>query len=140
MQAILMELNLNHISVIPQPTHSFPPWKVNRFYYLNPFENFSKPDTADAIYQKLFSEHRSHYHSFTPVYTDGSKSTNQTSFAVIFPNNTYCFKLHPSCFPLRGTSSSGVTGFTTPRYPSVCSPFEFCLLFEFQLFSSFPRG
>ncbi|GBN11562.1 hypothetical protein AVEN_246257-1 [Araneus ventricosus] len=26
---------------------------------------------------------------------------------------------------LRGTSSSGVTGITTPRYPSVCSPFEF---------------
>ncbi|GBN14488.1 Myosin heavy chain, non-muscle [Araneus ventricosus] len=23
----------------------------------------------------------------------------------------------------RGTSSPGVTGFTTPRYPSVCSPF-----------------
>ncbi|GBM62943.1 putative RNA-directed DNA polymerase from transposon X-element [Araneus ventricosus] len=42
--------------------------------------------------------------------------------------------------PLRGTSSIDVTGFTTPRYPSVCSPFEFCLLFEFHLFSSFPRG
>ncbi|GBN38816.1 hypothetical protein AVEN_173374-1 [Araneus ventricosus] len=41
--------------------------------------------------------------------------------------------------PLRGTSSSGVTGFTTPRYPSVCYPFDFCLLFEFQLCSSFPR-
>ncbi|GBN98085.1 hypothetical protein AVEN_221866-1 [Araneus ventricosus] len=25
--------------------------------------------------------------------------------------------------PLRGTSSPGVTVFTTPRYPSVCSPF-----------------
>ncbi|GBL94345.1 hypothetical protein AVEN_185277-1, partial [Araneus ventricosus] len=35
--------------------------------------------------------------------------------------------------PLRGTSSLDVTGFTTPRYPSVCSPFEFCLLFEFHL-------
>ncbi|GBN04950.1 hypothetical protein AVEN_183217-1 [Araneus ventricosus] len=39
---------------------------------------------------------------------------------------------HPNLFqflkdigPLRGTSSLGVTGFTTPRYPSVCSPFEF---------------
>ncbi|GBM13185.1 hypothetical protein AVEN_228226-1 [Araneus ventricosus] len=42
--------------------------------------------------------------------------------------------------PLRGTSSLGVTGFTTPRYPSVCSPFELCLLFEFHLFSSVPRG
>ncbi|GBM83115.1 hypothetical protein AVEN_73111-1 [Araneus ventricosus] len=36
--------------------------------------------------------------------------------------------------PLRGTSSPGVTGFTTPRYPSVLSPFEFSLPFSFCLF------
>ncbi|GBN56502.1 hypothetical protein AVEN_119354-1 [Araneus ventricosus] len=29
------------------------------------------------------------------------------------------------CRPLRGTSSLGVTGFTTPRYPSVWSPSVF---------------
>ncbi|GBM75081.1 hypothetical protein AVEN_197441-1 [Araneus ventricosus] len=33
--------------------------------------------------------------------------------------------LAPLNRPLRGTSSLGVTGFTTPRYPSVCSPSVF---------------
>ncbi|GBN43116.1 hypothetical protein AVEN_100034-1 [Araneus ventricosus] len=36
------------------------------------------------------------------------------------------FELKPEQNPLRGTSSLDVTGFTTPRYPSVCSPFK-CL-------------
>ncbi|GBM97485.1 hypothetical protein AVEN_161255-1 [Araneus ventricosus] len=40
----------------------------------------------------------------------------------------------------RGTSSLGVTGFTTPRYPSVYFSFRFCLPLSFLLFSSFPRG
>ncbi|GBM18958.1 hypothetical protein AVEN_1579-1 [Araneus ventricosus] len=38
----------------------------------------------------------------------------------------------------RGISSSGVTGFTSPRYPSVCSPFVFSspLLFAFSFLPS----
>ncbi|CAL1261642.1 unnamed protein product, partial [Larinioides sclopetarius] len=42
----------------------------------------------------------------------------------------------PNPLPLRGTSSLGVTGFTTPRYPSVCSPFRFGLLLVLLLFPS----
>ncbi|GBN97865.1 hypothetical protein AVEN_94090-1 [Araneus ventricosus] len=40
--------------------------------------------------------------------------------------------------PLRGTSSSGVTGFTTPRYPSVLPPFVFPspLVFAFSFLPS----
>ncbi|GBN29031.1 hypothetical protein AVEN_56026-1 [Araneus ventricosus] len=40
-------------------------------------------------------------------------------------------------FPLRVTSSLDVTGFTTPRYPSVWSPFWFFLSFSFA-FSFLP--
>ncbi|GBM70497.1 hypothetical protein AVEN_53792-1, partial [Araneus ventricosus] len=40
----------------------------------------------------------------------------------------------PTPFPLRGTSSLGVTGFTTPRYPSVSSPFEFLPFLSFCFF------
>ncbi|CAL1292038.1 unnamed protein product, partial [Larinioides sclopetarius] len=35
-------------------------------------------------------------------------------------------------------SSLGVTGFTTPRYPSVWSPFRFVLLFSFCAFCFLP--
>ncbi|GBN06856.1 hypothetical protein AVEN_94868-1, partial [Araneus ventricosus] len=36
--------------------------------------------------------------------------------------------------PLRGTSSLGVTGFTTPRYPSVFFSFRFVLPLSFAFF------
>ncbi|GBM13229.1 hypothetical protein AVEN_259136-1 [Araneus ventricosus] len=42
--------------------------------------------------------------------------------------------------PLRGSSSIDVTGFTTPRYPSVYFSFRLFLPLSFLLFSSFPRG
>ncbi|GBN57978.1 hypothetical protein AVEN_151104-1 [Araneus ventricosus] len=40
--------------------------------------------------------------------------------------------------PLRGTSSLDVTGFTTPRYPSVYFSFRFSLPLSFLLFFFFP--
>ncbi|GBN27506.1 hypothetical protein AVEN_67563-1 [Araneus ventricosus] len=46
----------------------------------------------------------------------------------------------PPLEPLRGTSSLGVTGFTTPRYPSVFFSFRFVLPLSLLLFFSFPRG
>ncbi|GBN45610.1 RNA-directed DNA polymerase from mobile element jockey [Araneus ventricosus] len=137
---ILTELNLLYFHVTIEPKRNFPPWKFFETHVLQPFENFNKSNTADIIYQKIFIEHREHYNSFMPIYTDGSKSGDQVSFAVVFPNTIFSFRLHPSCSiftaeitavlyalelisksiqPLRGTSSLGVTGFTTPRYSSV---------------------
>ncbi|GBN11777.1 hypothetical protein AVEN_272709-1 [Araneus ventricosus] len=119
---------------------NFPPWGIPVVQFLNPFKTFIKSDTAGIIYQQIFIEHRQEYNDFIAIYTDGSKSSDHGSFAVVFPNTTFSFKLHPSCSvftaeiaavllaleqisdflePLRGTSSSDVTGFTTPRYPSV---------------------
>ncbi|GBN79513.1 hypothetical protein AVEN_205511-1 [Araneus ventricosus] len=40
--------------------------------------------------------------------------------------------------PLRGTSSLDVTGFTTPRYPSVYFSFRFCLPLSFFAIFFFP--
>ncbi|GBO43134.1 putative RNA-directed DNA polymerase from transposon X-element [Araneus ventricosus] len=116
---ILTDLNLLYVHVTIHPKRNFPPWKFFETHVLQPFENLNKSNTADIIYQKIFIEHREHYNSFVPIYTDGSKSADQVSFAVVFPNTIFSFRLHPSCSPLRGTSSLGVTGFTTPRYPSV---------------------
>ncbi|GBN96043.1 hypothetical protein AVEN_241604-1 [Araneus ventricosus] len=44
---------------------------------LKRFENFTKSNTADIIYQNFFIEHREHYNSSVPIYTDGSKSADQ---------------------------------------------------------------
>ncbi|GBM72092.1 hypothetical protein AVEN_266507-1 [Araneus ventricosus] len=47
------------------------------------------------------------------------EANSYTLYMLINTPNTF------HTVPLRGTSSSGVTGFTTPRYPSVCSPSVF---------------
>ncbi|GBN66475.1 hypothetical protein AVEN_156343-1, partial [Araneus ventricosus] len=96
-QDILNDLNLLHLHVTPEPKSNFPPWGIPVVQFLNPFKTFIKSDTAGIIYQQIFIEHRQEYNDFIAIYTDGSKSSDHVSFAVIFPNTTFSFKLHPSC-------------------------------------------
>ncbi|GBO16061.1 hypothetical protein AVEN_192979-1 [Araneus ventricosus] len=96
-QDILNDLNLLHLHVTPEPKINFPPWGIPVVQFLNPFKTFIKSDTAGIIYQQIFIEHRQEYNDFIAIYTDSSKSSDHVSFAVIFPNTTFSFKLHPSC-------------------------------------------
>ncbi|GBN71728.1 hypothetical protein AVEN_270928-1 [Araneus ventricosus] len=93
----LSDLNLLYLHVTPQPKTNFPPWGIPVVQFLNPFQTFIKSDTADIIYQQIFIEHRQEYNDFIAIYTDGSKSADHVSFAVVFPNITFSFKLHSSC-------------------------------------------
>ncbi|GBN43431.1 hypothetical protein AVEN_119220-1 [Araneus ventricosus] len=94
---ILLDLNLLYLQVTPHPKNNFPPWRIPVVQYLNPFQSFTKSDTADIIYHRIFNEHRQKYNDFIPIYTDGSKLTDHVSFAVIFPDATFSFKLHTIC-------------------------------------------
>ncbi|GBN87906.1 hypothetical protein AVEN_192328-1 [Araneus ventricosus] len=96
MRTILSDLTLSYLNVSPHATNNFPPWK-NDFCYLNPFEHFPKNQTTDTIYQKLYFEHRSHYRTFTPIFTDGSKTSTDTSLAVVFPDKILSFQLRQFC-------------------------------------------
>ncbi|GBN27805.1 RNA-directed DNA polymerase from mobile element jockey [Araneus ventricosus] len=97
MRTTLSDLNLSYLNVSPHAMNNFPPWKNNDFNYLNPFKNFPKNQTTDTIYQKLYFEHRSHYRTFTPIFTDGSKTSTDTSLAVVFPDKILSFKLRQFC-------------------------------------------
>ncbi|GBO04048.1 hypothetical protein AVEN_124230-1 [Araneus ventricosus] len=94
---ILSDFNLLYLHVTPQPKTTFPPWGIPVVQFLNPFQTFIKSDTADIIYQQIFIEHRQEYDDFIAIYTDGSKSADHVSFAVVFPNTTFSVKLHSSC-------------------------------------------
>ncbi|GBN69622.1 putative RNA-directed DNA polymerase from transposon X-element, partial [Araneus ventricosus] len=94
---ILSDLNLLYLHVTPHPKTNFPPWGIPVVQFLNPFKTFIKSDTADIVYQQIFIEHRQEYNDFIAIYTDGSKSADHVSFAVVFPNTTLSFKLHSSC-------------------------------------------
>ncbi|GBN27700.1 hypothetical protein AVEN_265321-1 [Araneus ventricosus] len=94
---ILTDLNLLYVHVTIQPKRNFPSWKFFETHVLHPYENFNKSNTAVIIYQQTFIEHREHYNNFVPIYTDGSKSADQVSFAVVFPSTIFSFRLHHSC-------------------------------------------
>ncbi|GBM32793.1 hypothetical protein AVEN_12485-1, partial [Araneus ventricosus] len=94
---ILSDLNLLYLHVTPHPKTNFPPWGIPVVQFLNPFKTFIRSDTADIVYQQIFIEHRQEYNDFIAIYTDGSKSADHVSFAVVFPNTTLSFKLHSSC-------------------------------------------
>ncbi|GBN71206.1 putative RNA-directed DNA polymerase from transposon X-element [Araneus ventricosus] len=92
----LHDFNLVTVQLLPNPVILLTPWIPHGLKFLNPFENYDKTNTASDIYLQLFT-HRELYHHFIPVFTDGSKSTTQTSFACVFINSTLSFQLHPSC-------------------------------------------
>ncbi|GBN26644.1 hypothetical protein AVEN_33393-1 [Araneus ventricosus] len=93
----LHDFNLDTAQLLPNPVTLLTPWIPHGLKFLNPFENYDKTNTASDIYLQLFTHHRELYHHFIPVFTDGSKSTTQTSFACVFINSTLSFQLHPSC-------------------------------------------
>ncbi|GBM39135.1 Calmodulin-lysine N-methyltransferase [Araneus ventricosus] len=93
----LHNFNLDTAQLLPNPVILLTPWIPHGFKFLNPFENYDKTNTASDIYLQLYTHHRELYHHFIPVFTDGSKTTTQTSFASVFINSTLSFQLHPSC-------------------------------------------
>ncbi|GBO22671.1 hypothetical protein AVEN_230200-1 [Araneus ventricosus] len=93
----LHDFNLDTAQLLPNPVILLTPWIPHGLKFLNPFENYDETNTASDIYLQLFTHHRELYHHFIPVFTDGSKSSTQTSFACVFINSTLSFQLHPSC-------------------------------------------
>ncbi|GFV94055.1 RNase H domain-containing protein [Trichonephila clavipes] len=81
--------------------HSISLCSENRLWCLQNFAcyqlvcGYHKADTADVIYQQLFSFHRSKYSKYLPVYTDGSKAVGHVGCGV-FNNTILGFSLHHS--------------------------------------------
>ncbi|GBM25760.1 hypothetical protein AVEN_2122-1 [Araneus ventricosus] len=93
----LYDFNLDTAQLLPNPVILLTPWIPHELKFLNPFENYDKTNTASDIYLQLFTHNRELYHHFIPVFTNGSKTTTQTSFACVFINSTLSFQIHPSC-------------------------------------------
>jgi ribonuclease HI len=89
----LVEFNFDKPDIMVAYSH-IPPWCIHNFKFLNPFKHFDKATTADIVYQQIFKDHRQSYNSYTPIFTDGSKSTNFVGSAFIIEDYTYSYKLN----------------------------------------------
>ncbi|GFT37498.1 probable RNA-directed DNA polymerase from transposon X-element [Trichonephila clavipes] len=67
-----------------------------RFTHRHLLLGYHKADTADVIYQQLFSFHRNKYSKYLPVYTDESKAVGHVGCGVVFNNTILGFSLHHS--------------------------------------------
>ena len=75
-QNMLVGSSFIDISVRPRLLLNLTPWNFKGISYINPFKNFDKSNTTANIYYSLFGFHRSHYHNYIVIYSDGSKTNN----------------------------------------------------------------
>ncbi|XP_055950887.1 uncharacterized protein LOC129984975 [Argiope bruennichi] len=96
-KAILHDLDINEVSIKPHDFFSFPPWDIPKFSFLNPFSGFDKNSTAPVVFQQLFNYHRCRYSSFTPIFTDGSKSVDHVGCGIVLPSGVLSYRIHKYC-------------------------------------------
>ena len=79
--------------VRPRLLSTLTPWNFKNTPYMNPFTNFDKSDTTADIYLSLFAFHRSQYHKYIDIYTDGSKINNLVGCGIVCGNTTLSYRL-----------------------------------------------
>ena len=67
-----------------------PPWKLNSNTFVMDLDSYSKKSTSTHVFAKCFAESMNKYKAdgWTPIFTDGSKSNTNTSFAVVHEDGT----------------------------------------------------
>jgi len=92
-KGILIDLNFDNIDTLPNNI-GIHPWYTPNFKVINPFKSFDKSSTSNIIYQQIFEYHKQYFKTYTPVFTDGSKSTNFVSCAYSIEENISSHRLH----------------------------------------------
>ena len=73
---ILFGISLLNIRVRPWLLLNLTPWNFKGISCIHPFKLFDKANTMADVFFSLFASHRSHYHNYINIYTDGSKTNN----------------------------------------------------------------
>ena len=83
----------------PSKTPKYPPWNISESSIIKDLISFQKSHTDNETYHKLFLEIKSSYKSWQFLFTDGSKTSHLTSYAVVKENGNIlsCGYLEPFC-------------------------------------------
>ena len=84
---ILTGSSLLDIRVRPRLLLNLTPWNFKGISCIHPFKHFDKANTKDDVFLSLFASHRSHYHNYIDIYTDGSK----TNYLVVAYHHSFLF-------------------------------------------------
>ncbi|XP_066938239.1 uncharacterized protein, partial [Macrobrachium rosenbergii] len=81
---ILRELNMPRVKILPVKYSVIPPWKFPEVEFCKYF-NFKSELSCEAM-RSIFLEHSMEHGTYTPIFTDGSKSDAGVGFGVAFPD------------------------------------------------------
>ena len=77
----------------PQLILNLTPWKFKGISCIHPFNHFDKANNATNIFISLFASHRSHYHNYIDIYTDGSKTNDRVGCGIVCSNTALSYRL-----------------------------------------------
>ncbi|GBN84963.1 putative RNA-directed DNA polymerase from transposon BS [Araneus ventricosus] len=97
MKRSLGDLDISTVQVYHIDFFSFPPWDVPQFSFLNPFSKFDKSTTNPVVFQQIFLSHRTQFCTYSPIFTDGSKTASRVGSGVVFDQNAFSRRLNASC-------------------------------------------
>ncbi|GBN22699.1 hypothetical protein AVEN_68036-1 [Araneus ventricosus] len=93
MKRSLGDLEISTVQVYHIDFFSFPP----QFSFLNPFSKFDKSTTNPVVFQQIFLSHRTQFYTYSPIFTDGSKTASRVGWGVVFDQNVFSRRLNASC-------------------------------------------
>ncbi|GBN94087.1 hypothetical protein AVEN_66229-1 [Araneus ventricosus] len=97
MKRYLGDLDISTVQVYHIDFFSFPPWDVPQFSFLNPFSKFDKSTTNPVVFQQIFLSHRTQFCTYSPIFTDGSKTASRVGCGIVFDQNVFSRRLNASC-------------------------------------------
>ncbi|XP_034171030.2 uncharacterized protein LOC117600134 [Osmia lignaria lignaria] len=87
------ELNLKFKNITPRKPPTTPPWKIKPIETDTSLTLYLKTNTSPETYRQLAAEIIEKHKDSTHIYTDGSKSSTGTRYAIITPNYSMKTKL-----------------------------------------------
>lgn len=87
------ELGIEVAGVIPRRFERYPPWKMEPIKTNDNLYKYIKEDTPEIIYKSLFKEIAEKYQIYIHIYTDGSKSNQETGYATVLQTEKKLIRL-----------------------------------------------
>ena len=96
MQSLLSHSSFPTLHVIPLYIPSFPPWLLpSPHICTSVFSNTPKSTTPPVLLRSQFLAHAPTHSTSTHIYTDGSRTSSGSGFAVLFPTQSFQIQLPP---------------------------------------------
>lgn len=94
-QSLLEDADFSATPIEISDCYAVPPWDIPKIRCCDDLALFSKGSTDPNIYKQIYAAHRNQFSDYYPIFTDGSKVTEQVGCGIVFGDNTFSYRLPP---------------------------------------------